>query len=89
MLPLGLHCQSTNGLGVGSIQRVNLKTFDHLNVKLLICSRHTASLKDLCFKVQDLENLNFTPCIYTPYQLLKIIKFELGDEKDYNSPYFP
>ena len=37
----------------------NIKTIDHLNLKLLMCCRHTTSFKTLIFKFRILEILNF------------------------------
>ena len=44
---------------------VCLRTFDHLNLKLLIFSGHEASFKTGVSKVQDLEILNFHPCNFS------------------------
>ena len=40
---------------------IPVKTIDHLNLKLLVFSRHTACLKIGISKVKDFEILHFHP----------------------------
>ena len=40
---------------------IHVKTINHLNLKLLVFSRHTACLKIGISKVEDFRNFEFSP----------------------------